>query len=195
MQCNDGGRESVQKIVIQANSCRDIIRGLLDFSRQRKPQKTLCNINQVLDQCVSLLENQAIFHNIEIIKNFDSELPMVVIDPSQMERVFMNLIINAAEAIDGNGRLTLVTRSDPKKDFIELEFIDTGHGISEENMERIFDPFFTTKETGHGVGLGLAISYGIVKEHKGSILVESELDKGTTFIVRLPVKTIEEGRN
>jgi signal transduction histidine kinase len=93
--------------------------------------------------------------------------------------------------MDGNGQLTLSTRFDPLESFIELEFADSGHGISRENLEKIFDPFFTTKDTGHGVGLGLAISYGIVKEHKGTISVESETDKGTTFTVRLPV-TVEE---
>jgi len=118
---------------------------------------------------------------------------MVVIDPSQIQQVFMNLIINAAEAMEGGGRLTLATRFDPVKEFIEVEFTDTGHGISEENMGRLFDPFFTTKETGHGVGLGLAISYGIIKRHEGTISVESEVGKGTTFIIRLPVTAKEEG--
>jgi signal transduction histidine kinase len=104
----------------------------------------------------------------------------------------MNMLINAAEAMDGNGRLNLTTRFDPAEKFVQVEFADTGHGISEEDMERIFDPFFTTKEVGHGTGLGLAISYGVVKEHRGTISVESEIGKGTTFVVRLPV-TAEEG--
>jgi two-component system NtrC family sensor kinase len=139
-----------------------------------------------------LVENQAIFHNIQIVKDFQENLPPVVIDPSQMQQVFMNMLINAAEAMDGSGRLKLAIRFDPMEKSIEMEFVDTGHGISEENMERIFDPFFTTKEVGHGTGLGLAISYGIVKEHNGTISVQSEVGKGTTFVVRLPVVT-EEG--
>jgi two-component system NtrC family sensor kinase len=185
-------REFIQKIVTQANRCTDIIRGLLDFSRQRKPQKRSSDVNLILQECVSLVENQAVYHNIQIIKDFKENLPPVVIDPSQMQQVFMNMLINAAEAMDGSGRLKLATRFDPMEKFIEMEFTDTGHGISEENMERIFDPFFTTKEVGHGTGLGLAISYGIVKEHNGTISVESEVGKGTTFVVRLPVVT-EEG--
>ena len=112
---------------------------------------------------------------------------MVVLDPSQVERVFLNLIINAADAMDGNGTLTLTTRHNQENKTIEIKVQDTGHGISNENMEKIFDPFFTTKETGHGVGLGLAISYGIVKEHNGTISVESELGKGTTFTVSFPL--------
>jgi two-component system NtrC family sensor kinase len=195
MSCEDSARDSLQKIVTQANRCRDIIRGLLDFSRQRKPDKTLCDINNVLKECVSLLEDQALFHNIRIISNLEVKLPMAVIDPSQIERVFMNMIINAAEAMEGSGQLTLITRFDPVGRFIDVEFTDTGHGIAKKNLEKIFDPFFTTKDTGHGVGLGLAISYGIIKEHKGTIIVESEVDKGTTFIVRIPVMVKEESLN
>jgi len=189
---DDPTRDSLEKIVIQANRSRDIIRGLLDFSRQRKPDKTLCDVNNVLKGCVSLLEKQALFHNIQITSNLDEKLPLTVIDPSQIERVFINIIVNAADAMDGNGKLNLATRFDPVDHCIEVEFTDTGHGIKKENLEKIFDPFFTTKDTGHGVGLGLAISFGIIKEHKGTISVESEVGKGTTFIVRLPVTTEEE---
>src|SRR4030067_70041 len=195
LHCEDLSRDSLQKIVTQADRCRDIIRGLLDFSRQRKPDKTLCDVNNVLKECVGLLENQALFHNIQITTNLNAKLPMAIIDPSQIERVFINLIINAAEAMDGSGRLTLTTRFDPVERFIDVEFKDTGHGIANENLERIFDPFFTTKDTGHGVGLGLAISYGIIKEHIGTLSVESEVGKGTVFLIRLPVVTVEAGVN
>lgn len=191
-ECDDPHRTSIEKIVGQATRCRDIIRGLLDFSRQRKPNKTLSNINTVMDQCISFVENQALFLNIEIIKNFQEDLPMIVIDPSQIERVIMNMIINAAEAMDGNGKLTLATRHCPTPHCIELQFSDTGPGISEGNIEKIFDPFFTTKDVGHGTGLGLAISYGVVKAHKGIISVESEVGKGTTFFVKLPIKAPDE---
>jgi two-component system NtrC family sensor kinase len=189
---NDPARDSLEKIVIQANRSRDIIRGLLDFSRQRKPDKTLCDITNVLKGCVSLLEKQALFHNVQFTFNLDEKLPLTIIDPSQIERVFINMIVNAADAMDGNGKLNLATRFDPVDHCIEVEFTDTGHGIAKENLEKIFDPFFTTKDTGHGVGLGLAISFGIIKEHNGTISVESEIDKGTTFIVRLPVTAEEE---
>jgi signal transduction histidine kinase len=117
---------------------------------------------------------------------------MMVLDASQMERVIMNLIINAAEAMDGDGELILTTRSIQNDSFVELEFLDTGPGILEENIEKIFDPFFTTKDVGHGTGLGLAISFGVVKAHSGIITVDSEPGKGTKFIVRLPVKVTEE---
>lgn len=191
-ECDDPQRTSIEKIVGQATRCRDIIRGLLDFSRQRKPNKTLSNINTVMDQCISFVENQALFLNIEIIKNFQEDLPMIVIDPSQIERVIMNMIINATEAMDGNGKLTLATRHYPTPNCIELQFTDTGQGISEGNIDKIFDPFFTTKDVGHGTGLGLAISYGVVRAHKGIISVESEIGKGTTFFVKLPINAPDE---
>jgi two-component system NtrC family sensor kinase len=180
-------RESLQKIVKQANRCRDIIRGLLDFSRQRKPDKRPSNVNRVLEECVALVGNQALFHNIRIVMNVCKDLPLVLMDPSQIQQVFMNMIMNAAEAMNGAGQLTLTTRHMQNEGAVEVEFTDTGHGIAEEDLERIFDPFFTTKEVGHGTGLGLAISYGIVKEHKGTITVDSQVGKGTTFTIRLPV--------
>jgi two-component system NtrC family sensor kinase len=184
-----GCRASLEKIVKQANRCRDIIRGLLDFSRQRKPDKRLANVHRILEECISLVDNQALFHNITITTRLAPDLPQVLTDPSQIQQVFMNLIINAAEAMQGRGQLTLTTRhiKEPPAGVVEVAFTDTGHGIKEEDLSRIFDPFFTTKEVGHGTGLGLAISYGIIKEHKGTISVESEEGKGSTFIVSLPV--------
>ena len=180
-------RSNITKIVVQANRCRDIIRGLLDFSRHKNPDKTLCNIDNLLRGCISLVENQVIFHNIDVEMNLYDSLPMVVVDPSQIERVFLNLIINAAEAMDGTGKLTVTTTVNMTSHCIDIDVQDTGPGILPQHIEKIFDPFFTTKETGHGVGLGLAISYGIVKEHNGRLKVNSELGKGTTFTVSLPL--------
>ena len=183
---------SLEKIVGQADRCRDIIRGLLDFSRQRPPDKSFFDINSIVDDCVSLVERQALFHNIHVTRNLQADLPLAMIDPAQIERVFMNLIINAAEAMDGSGYLTISTRENKDTNDIEIAFSDTGHGISDENLKKIFDPFFTTKDVGHGTGLGLAISYGLVRSHKGSIIVESEVGQGTTFIVILPKEEAED---
>jgi len=187
----DPGRDLAQKIVTQADRCTTIIRGLLDFSRQHKPQKRPSSVNAVLEQCVALVESQALFHNIEITRKLDPNLPSLVVDPSQIQQVFMNLIINAAEAMESGGQLRLATRFDSEDQFVEVEFADSGHGVNKENLERIFDPFFTTKEAKHGTGLGLAISFGIIKEHKGTIHVESEPGQGATFTVRLPLRAAE----
>jgi two-component system NtrC family sensor kinase len=188
----DATTTSIHKIVAQADRCTKIIRGLLDFSRQRKPQKQPTDINAVLEECLSLVETQALFHNIDVVKRLHKALPPIVMDPSQMQQVFINMIINAAEAMGGSGKLTVRTRFAHSGDLaVAIDFTDTGQGISSENLDRIFDPFFTTKEVGHGTGLGLAISYGIIKEHKGSVSVQSELGTGTTFTVRLPVTVAE----
>jgi two-component system NtrC family sensor kinase len=184
---DDPNRELVDKISKQATRCKNIIRGLLDFSRQTVPEMKHYQMNSLIQESLSLVERQSIFHNIEIVKNVAPELPATVLDPAQMQQVLMNIIINAAEAMDGQGKLTVATRTDLSKKFIEVEISDTGVGISKENLERIFDPFFTTKDAGLGTGLGLAISYGIVKKHGGTIQVESEVGKGTTFLLRLPV--------
>ena len=188
----NGTRQSLEKIVKQANRCRDIIRGLLDFARQRKPEKRLSNVNRVLEECVSLVDNQVLFHNIQIVQHLSPNLPQVFMDPSQIQQVFMNMILNADEAMNGGGQLTLTTRHVPADGAVEAEFTDSGHGIKEEDLDRIFSPFFTTKEVGHGTGLGLAISYGIVKEHKGTITVESEEGHGATFTIRLPLSSEPE---
>lgn len=194
ISADDPIRDSVEKIVGQANRSRDIIRGLLDFSRQRKPDKTMSSVNTIMNECIALVENQALFHNIHIDMDLQEDLPLVVLDPSQIERVFINIIINAAEAMDGEGLLGITTRYDSENDCIEVTIADTGPGIEEENLNNIFDPFFTTKEVGHGTGLGLAISYGIVKSHRGTINVESESGEGSTFIIRLPIKASEKIR-
>jgi len=191
----DPARNNLTKIVNQANRCRDIIRGLLDFSRQRKPDKSLTDINSLLQECISLLEKQALFLNVKIILELEPNIPRIIVDASQIERVFINMIVNAADAMDGVGTLTITTRHSQNENCLWIEITDTGYGIPEENLEKIFDPFFTTKETGHGVGLGLAISYGIIKEHKGSIIVESEVGKGTTFSVKLPFALEKAGVN
>ncbi len=195
-QGKNGGNGSdawVEKIVTQADRCTTIVRGLLDFARPRTPVTKPTAIKALVEGCVALVEDQALFHNIEVVRQFGADVPEVVVDPSLMQQVFMNLIINAAEAMPDGGRLRVTTRVDPAEQMVEVEVSDTGRGIAQADMDRIFDPFFTTKAVGHGTGLGLAISFGIVKEHHGTISVESEPGKGTTFSVRLPLRDQAEG--
>lgn len=187
-------RPSLQKIANQADRCREIIRGLLDFARPRTPHLRPFSLNAILRECMALVENQAMFHNIRIVSHLADDLPPATVDPAQLQEVFMNLIINAAEAMDGVGDLTLSTRFDPGRRVVEADVADTGHGIRPEDMDRIFDPFFTTKAPGHGVGLGLAISQRILREHRGTIGVHSEVGKGTTFTVAVPIASQEEAQ-
>ena len=186
LEAKDLLRKNLERAISQASRCKDIVKGLLDFARQTEPKTEESDINETLDRTSALLENQALFQNIKITKVFRSSLPKVLIDVGQMQQVFTNIILNAAEAMDGKGELTVTTRKAPDNEHLEIEFTDTGCGIPPEHQDKIFDPFFTTKEVGRGTGLGLAVSHGIVTKHRGAIQVKSEPGKGTSFIVRLP---------
>jgi len=180
-------RENLGKIVNETTRCKKIVKGLLDFARQSKPEKKPVDVNEILASSLGLVEKQALFQDIKVTRNLDDGLPGLEADLAQLQQVFLNVIINAAEAMNGRGSLTVGTRFSGDGKHVEIEFTDTGCGISGENMRRLFEPFFTTKDGGRGTGLGLAISYGIIGGHNGTIDVKSEVGKGTTFIVRLPI--------
>jgi two-component system NtrC family sensor kinase len=179
--------ENLKKIVKETSRCKDIVRGLLEFARPKEPEMTLININNAVDRSLAIVEGQTIFQNITLDKTYASELPKIVADESQLQQVFMNIIINAAEAMDGKGILSLNTSMNTDRTHIEIKISDTGHGIKEENKKRLFEPFFSTKEVGKGTGLGLAISYSIIQKHQGTIEVESQEGKGSAFTIKLPV--------
>lgn len=179
--------ENLKKIVKETARCKDIVKRLLEFARPKEPEFTLIDINEIVEKSLSIVERQALFQNIKIVKTYDPNLPNTVADGAQLQQVFTNIIINAAEAMDGKGTLTIQTSTE--QNFIHVSFSDTGHGISEENKKRIFEPFFTTKEVGKGTGLGLAISFSIIQKHQGTIEVRSQPNKGATFIVKLPIRT------
>jgi len=184
---NHPWRKDLENIVQQTTRCRNIVRGLLDFARQRKPDKKEWNVHTLLDNTLTLLEKQAPFQNIKIQKEFRPGIPMLFLDADQIQQVFMNILLNAADAMTANGG-TLKIKTDFKNGMAEISFTDTGQGIAKEHLSKLFDPFFTTKQTGKGTGLGLAISYGIVQSHSGDIEVESEVGKGSTFRIKLPIE-------
>ena len=184
---NHPWKKDLENIVQQTTRCRNIVRGLLDFARQRKPDKKEWDIHTIINQTVTLVENQARFQNIKINKQFKTDMPLLFIDADQIQQVFMNIIINAADAMAGDGG-TLTIKTNIKDGIAEVSFTDTGCGMTKEHLSKLFAPFFTTKETGKGTGLGLAISYGIVQSHNGDIDVESEVGKGSTFRIKLPVE-------
>ena len=181
-------REDVQTIIDATTRCRDIVRGLLNFSRQSEPHKRPSDLNEVLRQAINLIRNHASISRVRVAEQLDPSLPPVVIDPNQIQEVAMNILVNAIDAMGEGGDLTLRTRLAEigGAGWVEVEITDTGCGIPPEDLDRVFDPFFTTKPAGKGTGLGLAIGYGIVTEHGGHILVSSEVGKGTTVTVRLP---------
>ena len=183
----DPRRQDLARIVSEAGRCKEIVKSLLEFARQTEPKMEPTDVNRAITEGLFFLENQALFHNIRIVKNLDPFLPPVRGHAGQLKQVFMNIIVNAAEAMHGNGVLTIGTSSSSDRKRVIVEFTDTGEGIPPENLPRIFDPFFTTKGVGKGTGLGLATSYGIVQDHGGTIHVKSQVGEGTTFAIELPV--------
>ena len=182
----DPDKEDLEVIVNETNRCKKIVKGLLDFARQTEPRKTLSDMNEVIEKSVDLVSHQASMQNVKIEKKVKPDLPKTMIDVGQIQQVFINILLNAIEAMPQGGTLTV--SSGIEDDMVALRFTDTGVGIPEENLPKILDPFFTTKEQGKGTGLGLSVSYGIIERHRGRLEVKSKVGKGTTFTVKLPVK-------
>jgi len=180
-------RADLEAIVRETQRCKGIVAALLDFARQHQLNVEELDLNNLIQSIIEVEKKHALFINVKIVTEFGADMPQIQADPAQLEAVFVNLITNAAEAMPEGGTLTLRTRSGPAG-LVTVEVADTGTGISPENLTKIFTPFFTTKKVGKGTGLGLAISYGIVKMHRGQINIQSEVGKGTTFIVILPIR-------
>jgi len=176
--------EYLSLIADETIRCTNIVKGLLEFSRQNPPQKAYTDINEIIRQTLQLLEHQAAFHNIRVTRKLGESLPQIKVDKDKVKQVFWNLMINAAEAMPNGGTLTIASQLSEDEKYIEVIFTDTGVGIPAEYLNKLFDPFFTTK--GSGTGLGLAVSYGIIEQHQGKIEVRSEPGKGSVFTVRLP---------
>lgn len=186
--------DNLKKIAKETSRCKDIVKGLLEFARPKDPEMLQLDINTIVEKSLYIIEGQALFQNIKIEKELAPDLPKIVGDSAQLQQVFMNIILNAAEAMNGDGTITLRTQLNGNDKFIDIGFIDTGHGIAEEDLKRLFEPFFTTKEVGKGTGLGLAISYSIIQKHFGTINVASQLGRGSVFTVKLPVNRENDAR-
>ncbi len=167
--------------------CGEIVKDLLAFSRRTKITIESNRIEDIIDKTLNLISHDLEMKEIQLQKSIELNLPKVQCDFKQIQQVFLNLVYNASEAMANGGTLTLTAnRASGSKEFLEVVISDTGSGIAKEDMDNIFDPFFTTKEEEKGVGLGLSVVYGIIAKHNGTIEVESELGKGSTFKVRLP---------
>jgi len=187
----EGAKEDLHRILRDAKRCRDTVKELLEFTRQTRHLMRPHDINKALTRTLFLLESQTLFHNISIVKDLNASLPLVLVDIQQLYHLFMNIILNAAQAMEGKGILTVKSLLLQDEDQVCIEITDTGPGISEENLPHIFEPFFTTKEEGKGTGLGLSLAYRIVENHEGQIRAESRPEKGTTFSIILPIGTQE----
>lgn len=178
-------REGLEIIVHETQRCGKIIQELLEFSREGEPNKELVGINHVIEKALTILENEFRLHHIDIVKEFSSDVEEMLLDANQMEQVFVNLFLNAVEAIQERGVITVRSFFKQNKKSVVVEIEDTGCGIAPENIGRIFEPFFSSKT--NGTGLGLAVSFGIVQKHEGNIKVRSDVGRGTCFIVELPL--------
>jgi two-component system NtrC family sensor kinase len=177
-------RNSLDKIESAIDFCTVIIRGLLDFARQSEPLLRPVTVSRAIDKAISLGGHQARMKMIEVVREEEPALPLVVADFNQLVQVVINLVVNAVQAMNEGGRLTL--RTSAEGNWVRISVQDAGCGIPPENMDKLFTPFFTTRDEVKGVGLGLAVSYGIVERHGGRIEVQSEVGKGSTFTIVLP---------
>jgi two-component system NtrC family sensor kinase len=187
LPAEDPRREDVKMIIDEATRCKTIVSDLLNFARQNEVLAQNTDVNVLLNETIEELGVLPVFDDVELIRRLDPDLPIIQADPAQLKEVFINLMTNAAEAMEGGGSLT-VTTGPAEEGMISVVFADMGCGIPDENLSKIYTPFFTTKPIGKGTGLGLAIVYGIIKMHRGQIYVESEVGVGSTFTVTLPIK-------
>jgi signal transduction histidine kinase len=183
-------QNNLEKIESAIEYCNSIIQGLLDFARQTEPLLRPVTIGRAIDKAMSLTGHQIKMKTIEVSRADAPSLSLVVADFNQLVQVIINLILNAVQSMKEGGRLTINTSQDDS--LVKIAVSDTGNGIPPENMDKLFTPFFTTKEDVKGVGLGLAISYGIIERHGGRIEVQSEVGRGSTFTVILPAYQGEE---
>jgi len=179
--------DAVAKIEFHVRRAKDVTHRLLGFARRLEPTQEDIDVNLLLDQTRSFLENEANFRGIVFVSDYQKDLPRIESDMSQLQQVFLNILDNAIDAIDKNGTITVTTRSLVESGEVDITIADTGKGISKETLEKVFDPFFTTKKVGEGTGLGLTISYSIIEKLGGHITVQSEEGKGTAFHITLPV--------
>jgi two-component system NtrC family sensor kinase len=187
---NSPWREDVGIIEQETDRCRRIIQGLLNFAASSDSHPAEVDINALLRETAALVVRDERARTLQAAWALDPHLPPLWVDPRQMQQVFLNLLLNAAQAMDGGGTVTVRSREsiDGGQRKVLIEFADGGSGIHAKDLDQIFDPFYTTKKGGAGYGLGLAVSYGIVAEHGGEITVASELGRGTTFTISLPVR-------
>jgi len=185
---NNSCRESLAVVMKQTNRAGRIVKDLLEFARQSEPEMRMLNINDVIKKAISIISHPAELQNIRILADLCPELPDMQGDGDKLEQVFVNVMVNALQAMPDGGKLTVYSRMTEDSRFVKIEISDTGCGIPQEHLSKLFDPFFSTKRTGEGTGLGLSVTLGIVEKHNGTIDVKSKVGEGTTFVIRLPVE-------
>lgn len=178
--------DDLKTIEKHVRNCKSIVEDLLNFARSSKPNEDVIRVDEAIEDVLNFIQQHAGLDNISVKKKYDSAVPEMRLDEKKIKQVFMNLIMNAKHAIGKEGTLAISTGYRPDEGNVVIKISDTGHGIEKKDLARIFDPFFTTKPTGEGTGLGLSVSYGIIKNHGGDIVVDSKIGKGSTFTIVLP---------
>jgi two-component system NtrC family sensor kinase len=186
-ELSDPAKEDLSRILRDAERCRDTVKELLVFARQTRQEKQLHDINKAMSRTLFLLEKQVLFQNILIETRLSTDIPPVLGDIQQLNHVFMNIILNAAQAMDGRGKLTISTDLSSSGQEVIIKISDTGPGIPDDVLPHVFEPFYTTKEEGKGTGLGLSLAYGIVESHQGRIMARNNPDQGSIFTIELPI--------
>ena len=184
---NPQTKRHLEMIHKSAQRCHRIVQSLLSFARRRAPERKLANLNELVEGAIEFLMYQLRTSNIDVITQLDPKLPTAMVDPHQVQQVFLNIINNARQAMEGhqpNGTIRITTETCGQS--LRIVFKDNGPGIAEQNLSKVFDPFFTTKDVGKGTGLGLSLCYGIIKEHGGNISVRSKPGEGASFVIELP---------
>jgi len=185
---NPQQKRHLDMIFKSAQRCQKIVQSLLSFARRHQPERKVVCINRLVEAVVEILHYQLRTNNIEVITQLDPQLPMAMVDPHQLQQVFLNLVNNARQAIEAHqpkGWIKITTATSGAQ--VRVSFQDSGPGIAPENLSKLFDPFFTTKEVGKGTGLGLSLCYGIIKEHGGTITPYSKPGEGAVFVIDLPI--------
>jgi len=188
-------QEDLSIVADETSRCGNIVKNLLLFSKRQIGEFAVVDLHQILDRCTQLVEHHLKLKNIELVKAYQGERAEVICDKDQIQQAFLAILDNAAAAMPQGGTLSIITNSNLRKKKVKLQIQDTGPGISPADLPHIFEAFYTTKKEGKGVGLGLSVCYGIIERHNGKIEVNSVVGQGSTFIIELPLHSIENEKN
>jgi signal transduction histidine kinase len=182
----EDAREEIEIILKHATRTAGIVKNLLEFARRTDLAVKPVSVNPILEEALSITSHQAELQQVYVKKELSEDLPTIAGDANKLQQVFVNIMVNALQVMQGGGTLTIRSCAAPDTEHVQVTIADTGPGIAEENLAKIFEPFFTTKPTGKGTGLGLSVSHGIIEQHNGKIEVTSKTGEGTAFIITIP---------
>jgi two-component system NtrC family sensor kinase len=188
-------QQDLSIVAEETSRCGNVVKNLLLFSKRQIGEFAIVDLHEILDRCTQLVEHHLKLNNIELVKSYQKGKAEVICDKNQIQQAFLAILDNAVEAMPQGGTLSIITNSNLRKKRVKIQIQDTGSGISPSDLVHVFEPFYTTKKEGKGVGLGLSVCYGIIERHDGKIEVNSVVGQGSTFIIELPLHSIENEKN